>query len=66
MLKQTMAKVNRTIWIVFFLTGCTYFAFMEWGDEQSQALGWFLLTGLWSALCGIGFTVFDWMIRFKS
>ena len=61
-----MAKVNRIIWIVFFLTGCTYFAFLEWGDERSQALGWFLLTGLWSALCGIGFTLFDWVIRFKS
>ena len=61
-----MARTNRVIWIFIFLGGFFYFALLEWGDEKNRALGWFLLTGLWSAFCGIGYTVFDWFIRFRK
>ncbi len=61
-----MINANRIIWIIIFLTGSLYMAILEWGDEQHHALGWFLFTSLWSALCGIGFTIFDWLIDFKK
>ncbi len=61
-----MAIINRVLWIIIFFVGCIYFALLEWHDEDSQALGWFLLTGLWSAFCGIGFTILDWVLRFKK
>lgn len=63
---NNIAKINRIIWIIFFLAGSVYFVFLEWGDEQNQALGWFLLMGLWSAICAIGFTIFDWLLHFRS
>ncbi len=61
-----MAQINRVFWIILFLSGCLYFAMLEWSEETNQSLGWFLLTSLWSAFCGIGFTIFDWLFRFKN
>jgi len=59
-------KVNRIIWIFIFLAGSAYMAMLEWNEEQHRALGWFLFTSLWSAFCGIGFTIIDWLIGFKE
>lgn len=61
-----MAQINRVFWIILFLSGCLYFALLEWSEDANQSLGWFLLTSLWSAFCGIGFTIFDWLFRFKN
>lgn len=63
---MTMTVINRILWMIVFFAGVIYFALLEWRDESSQALGWFLLTGLWSAFCGIGFTILDWVLRFKK
>jgi len=59
-------NINRIIWIIIFLGGSTFMAVLEWSEEQHRALGWFLFTSLWSAFCGIGFTIFDWLISFRK
>lgn len=54
--------LNRMVWIGLFLAVSTVFAWAEWRSESGSAMGWFLATSLWSALCGIGYTVFDWWV----
>ncbi len=61
-----MIKTNRIIWIIIFLSGVAYMAMLEWESDQQVAVGWFLFTGLWSAFCGIGFTIFDWLMGFRN
>jgi hypothetical protein len=52
--------MNRMIWIVVFGLGAATFAWIEWHSEAPSAMGWFIETSIWSAVCGIGFTVCDW------
>lgn len=52
---------NRIAWIVIFLAGTAVFSWMEWQDDHASFMGWFILTSLWSAACGIGYTVSDWI-----
>lgn len=61
-----MEAFNRMTWIVIFLLGAGVFAWLEWQGNGGSAIAWFLLTSLWSALCGIGYTVFHWFIVEKT
>jgi len=61
-----MIKLNRIFWMILFFSGCIYFIRLEWSDESDQSFIWFMLTGLWSAFCGIGYTILDWFLRFKK
>lgn len=55
--------VNRLLWMAVFLAVTAYFAWLEWGDtSNSSKMVWFMLTGLWSMVCGIGYTVMHWII----
>jgi len=58
-----LALANKSIWSAIFLLGSAVTALLEWDSGQPGALGWFLFTGLWSAFCGIGYTLCDWFIR---
>jgi hypothetical protein len=60
--KAGLRVLNRVVWIVLFLAVSGTLAWLEWGSEAGSAMGWFLATSLWSALCGIGFTVSEWWI----
>ena len=57
-----MADINRVAWGVIFFLGVAIFAWMEWQDAAGSAMGWFILISLWSAVCGIGYSVVHWFI----
>jgi hypothetical protein len=57
---QTMAIVIRVAWMAVFLLGAAALAWLEWRSAEPSAMAWFLLSGLWSAVCGIGYTVMHW------
>ncbi len=61
-----MIKTNRIIWMIVFLTGTVYMGILEWQSETSLSVGWFLFSGLWSAFCGICFTVLDWLAGYRN
>lgn len=52
-----MAVFIRGVWMAIFLLGTGIFT---WLDNGSSAMAWFLLTSVWSAVCGISYTVFHW------
>lgn len=54
---------NRVAWIVIFLLGTLVFSVMEWYGDNVSYMGWFMLTSIWSAVCGIAYTVMDWFIQ---
>lgn len=55
-----MAVVIRIMWMAIFMFGAAAFAWLEWRGSELSAMAWFLLTGLWSAICGIGYTLMHW------
>lgn len=57
-----MVVFNRVAWMVIFLSGTMVFIWMISRDGSSSEMVWFLLTSLWSAFCGIGYTVLHWFI----
>jgi hypothetical protein len=57
-----MEDINRIAWGVVFFLGAMTFVWMEWQDDNWSPMGWFLLTSLWSAVCGIGYTVVHWLM----
>ncbi len=57
---MTMAAVIRVAWMVIFMLGTAAFAWLDWRGSVPSAMAWFLLTGLWSAICGIGYTLMHW------
>jgi hypothetical protein len=60
MTKMAAATVIRIAWMAIFILGVAEFAWLEWSGSELPAMAWFLLTGLWSAVCGIGYTVMHW------
>jgi len=60
--KAGLQVLNRVVWIGLFLAVSATFAWLEWRSGADSAMGWFLATSLWSALCGIGFTVSEWWV----
>ena len=51
------AKANRYLWMLIFFAGIAISILLEWLATTTSPMVWFLLTGVWSAVCGIGFTV---------
>lgn len=60
--KAGLLVFNRVVWSGLFLAVSATFAWLEWRSGASSAVGWFFATSLWSALCGIGFTVSEWWL----
>ena len=56
------ADVIRIAWMAIFLLGVAIFAWLEWRGSEPSAMAWFLLTSLWSAISGIGYTVMHWYL----
>lgn len=61
MQKMKAAAVVRISWMAIFILGVAGFALLEWRGSELPAMAWFLLSGLWSAICGIGYTVMHWL-----
>ncbi len=57
--------INRIVWMMIFLVVSAIFAWSEWGNAPQSAVGWFLATSLWSAVCGIGYSVCDWWVVYR-
>ncbi len=57
-----MQEVNRIAWMVIFLGGAAWLGWLGWRDGSGNTTGWFLFTSLWSAVCGIGYTLAHWFI----
>lgn len=57
-----MAVFIRVTWMAIFLLGTATFAWLELRSNSGSAMVWFMLTGLWSAICGIAYTVHHWFI----
>lgn len=60
--KVGLRALNRSLWIGLFLGVSTILVWLEWRSETGSAMGWFLVLSLWSALCGIGFTIVEWWL----
>jgi len=61
-----MVDVNRFAWMVIFLVGAAVFVGLGWQEGGQSAMGWFLFTSIWSAFCGISYTVLHWVIENRS
>jgi hypothetical protein len=61
-MKKTSRKLNWLIWSVTFFFGALLFALIEWHSTSAGAIGWFISVSLWSAFCGIGFTIVEWIL----
>ena len=59
------AKLNRYIWMAIFFAGIFSSIWLEWQTETASPVMWFLITGVWSAVCGIGFTVMNVFVKTK-
>jgi hypothetical protein len=57
---MTIAVIIRVAWMVIFLAGAGALAWLEWRADEPSDMAWFLYTGLWSAVCGIGYTLMHW------
>ena len=57
------ANVNRYLWMLIFFAGIALSILMEWLATTTSPMVWFLLTGVWSAVCGIGFTVTNTLVN---
>jgi len=55
--------INRLMWIIVFFSGSFFLIYLEWNAQQSHTVGWFIFASIWSAVCGIGFTLCDWIIH---
>ena len=60
------AKLNRYLWMGIFFLGMFVSVWLEWLAKTASPMAWFLLTGVWSAVCGIGFTVTNTFVTTKS
>lgn len=56
------ANVVRIAWMAIFLLGAAILGWLEWRSSEPSAMAWFLLSGLWSAISGIGYTVMHWYL----
>lgn len=61
--RQRLHALNRIIWIALFLMVAAMLAWAEWQDSGQPGIGWFLAASLWSAVCGIGYSACDWLLR---
>jgi len=61
-----MVELNRLVWMVLFLFGTALFAWWDWQGNSDSQMAWFMLTSLWSAICGIGYTVVHWFVSGKT
>ena len=57
-----MAVFIRVSWMAIFLLGTAFLAWFELRSDSGSAMVWFMFTGLWSAVCGIGYTVHHWLV----
>jgi hypothetical protein len=55
--------LNWLTWTVVFIVGTLIFTWVEWHSDTAGALGWFISISIWSMVCGIGFSVVEWIIR---
>jgi len=61
-MKKISRKLNWFIWSMIFFIGALLIALAEWQSESAGVIGWFIYTSLWSAWCGIGFTIVEWIL----
>lgn len=59
-------RINRYLWMAIFFLGVLASAWLAWLANTASPMVWFLVTGVWSAVCGIGFTVSNSLVRSKS
>lgn len=55
--------INRLVWMLIFITVAAALVILEWQDNRYPWMGWFLAAGMWSAICGIGYSVCDWILQ---
>ena len=60
------ANVNRLVWMALFVCVSAVFIWMEWRSEDLSVAAWFLAAGMWSAVCGVGYSVCDWFFQDKQ
>lgn len=60
------AKLNRYLWMGIFFIGMIISVWLEWLARTASPMAWFLLTGVWSAVCGIGFTISNVFMKPKT
>ena len=60
MVRIRIAIVVRIAWMAIFFLGAGASAWIEWTSEAPSAMAWFLISGVWSAACGVGYTLMHW------
>jgi len=58
-----MFIANRIIWSIIFIAGSAWFVWYDWNEGSSSPMAWFLVTGLWSAFCGIAYSLVHWLLE---
>jgi len=56
-------SINWLFWSALFFLGTAVSAWLEWHSKESHTLAWFIAISLWSALCAIGYSLVDWLLK---
>ncbi len=60
---QTRFSKNWFFWSSLFFSGCLAAVWLEWRSFTAHTLGGFVAISLWSAICAIGYSLFDWFLK---
>jgi len=55
--------INWLFWGGLFFFGTAVSGWLEWQSREAHTLAWFLAISLWSALCAIGYSLMDWLLK---
>ena len=62
-MKRELRALNWLVWSIIFFAGVIIFTWMEWGGGSAGTMFWFFKTSMWSMVCAICFSIFEWILH---
>lgn len=53
--------MNRLVWTVIFFTGFLLVTWTGLGGKEASPITWFVLSGVWGAVTGVGYSISKWL-----
>ncbi len=60
------SDINLVLWMAIFITVGIIVSLVELKDYHLSLMVWCIAIGSWSAICGIGYSICDWLLQGKS
>ena len=65
-MKSELRALNWLVWSIVFFVGVVIFTWMEWGGSSTEKMYWLFKTSMWSMVCAIGFSIFEWILHNRN